>query len=113
MGSNPASSLPPATTPSAERSLTISVDPDHGDHSTVFAGAASGFTPNGKVTVSATKPDGQPYPTTYPKTADANGAFTWSWQWDPGDTDGTWTIKFLDHTTGKTTSTTLTITASG
>jgi uncharacterized protein YndB with AHSA1/START domain len=89
----------------------VSVSPTSGNHSTLFAGSASGFTPGGKVTVSATIPGGQAYPTTYPKTADSSGAFTWSWQWDPGEPDGVWTIKFLDHTSGKTTSTSITITS--
>jgi len=100
-----------SASPTAQAGPVVAVVPDHGDHTTLFTGTASGFTPNGNITVSATKPGGQPYPTTYPKTADPTGHFTWSWQWDPGDPDGTWTITFLDHTSGKTTSTTLTITS--
>jgi len=105
-----ADAIPSASSRSTEHSLTVAVVPDHGDHSTLFAGSAFGFTPNGKVTVSATMPGGTAYPTTYPKTADGTGAFSWSWQWDAGEPDGVWTIKFRDHTSGKTTSTSLTIT---
>jgi hypothetical protein len=95
-------------TPRAVRP-SVSVAPATGGHATLFAGTASGFTPHGSVTVSATMPNGKPYPTTFPKTADDGGAFTWSWQWDIGDADGTWTIAFLDHTTRRTATIDLTI----
>jgi hypothetical protein len=94
---------PPTTDPH------VTVSPAAGDHSTLFEGTASGFTPNAEVTVSAAMPGGATYPHTYPKTADAGGAFTWSWRWDPGDPDGTWTIHFLDHASGKKATATITI----
>jgi hypothetical protein len=93
-------------------SPVVSVAPSSGDHSTLFVGTATGFTPDGPVTVSAVMPNGSPYPNTYPKTADHSGAFTWSWQWDPGDPDGVWTIRFVDDSSGAATSTTITIAGS-
>jgi len=106
-------SSPPHAIPPSDAGLVVSVAPDHGDHTTVFAGEALGFTPNGNVTVSAKQPDGADYPKTYPKTADQSGKFTWSWQWESGEPDGLWTIKFLDQGSGKTSSTTITITEAG
>ncbi len=87
----------------------VMLSPASGGHNTVFEGTGSDFTPGAPVAISATMPDGRAYPQALGATADASGAFTWTWQWHPGDQDGTWTIAFLDRASGRSVSIAMTV----
>ncbi|MBL7254204.1 hypothetical protein [Paractinoplanes lichenicola] len=83
------------------RSPEVTVNPLSGTHSTAFTGAGEGFSPNGGVEVTATKPDGSRYRGLHSMTADSAGHLEWSWKWESGDPDGKWRVTFKDMKTGK------------
>ncbi|MGI5238561.1 GDSL-type esterase/lipase family protein [Dactylosporangium sp. CA-139066] len=67
-------------------------------------GASSGFTPGGRFTVSATRPDGSPYPLggLGGGSVHSNGSVTWSWPC-AGNPPGVYHTTLVDSATGRST----------
>jgi hypothetical protein len=106
----PAPNEPPCPSPPPVNP-SVGVSPTSGDSSTRFTGTATGFTPNGTVSLTVYNPDGSEHAGSYnrTKTTDGAGAFSWSWIWASGDPFGTYRFVAKDPT-GPTAETTFTIT---